>query len=226
MKYSKWIVAKILVIKFISHGVRSYSASCLKQNAAFLMENLTFCAPGWREFQSSCQGRQMIWWLNQGADGSSFQSPHTTPPSQTGQCVRQPLHSSVDHKSSISPFGHLSMGRKWWTTHRTYYVDIVRYWPNPHTFGSGREMESMCTRWKECVHDHLNAFVWELSSYISDPLQLSSPFSWHSQVAKFKMEDKYLRRVLLWNLENRHTPNMPFTPKLHKIQFRISYKFQ
>lgn len=117
-------------------------------------------------------------------------------------------------------------GRKWWTTHRTYYVDIVRYWPNPHTFGSGREMESMCTRWKECVHDHLNAFVWELSSYISDPLQLSSPFSWHSQVAKFKMEDKYLRRVLLWNLENRHTPNMPFTPKLHKIQFRISYKFQ
>lgn len=69
MKYSKWIVAKILVIKFISHGVRSYSASCLKQNAAFLMENLTFCAPGWREFQSSCQGRQMIWWLNQGADG-------------------------------------------------------------------------------------------------------------------------------------------------------------
>lgn len=46
MKYSKWIVAKILVIKFISHGVRSYSASCLKQNAAFLMENLTFCAPG------------------------------------------------------------------------------------------------------------------------------------------------------------------------------------
>lgn len=48
------------------------------------------------------------------------------------------------------------------------YVDIVRYRLNFYIFGLGWEMESMCIRWKECVYDYLNVFVWEFFSYILD----------------------------------------------------------
>lgn len=52
--------------------------------------------------------------------------------------------------------------------YRIYYVDIVRYWLNFYIFGLGWEMESMCIRWKECVYNYLNVFVWEFFSYILD----------------------------------------------------------
>lgn len=218
MKYSKWIVAKILAIKFISHGVRSYSASCIKQNAAFLMENLSFCAPGWREFQSSCQeDRWFDGWIRV-LMGRAF-SPHIPPRQVTLGRVSDnhyTHHWTINHPFLLLVICQLGENDGRPTEHITWTSS-----------GIGQILTPLDEKWKvgECVDVHLNTFVWELS-YISDPLQLSSPFSWHSQVAKFKMEDKYLRRALLWNLENWHTPSMPFTPKLHKNQFGISYKFQ
>lgn len=153
MKYSKWIVAKILVIKFISHGVRSYSASCIKQNAAFLMENLTFCASGWREFQSSCQeDRWFDGWIRV-LMGRAF-SPHIPP--------RQVTLGRV----SDNHYTHH------WTINHPFLLLVICQWgendgrPIEHitwtSSGIGQILTPLDERWKVCVQDGKNVlmFTW------------------------------------------------------------------